>query len=321
MKKYSLMAPVALLIIGIICTTAQAQTKITSRSSTYRTQSSMSGNTFLNVEADSVGDPNKRITMYKNGEVYKIRIAGEKITEMFIDDKKVAEDDYPKYAGLVKDVLAQLKRDEEQAARDRAQAELDRKQADRDREQANKDRSQAELDRQQADRDKLQAVRDRQQAVKDRAQAEQDRQQSDRDKLQAERDRQQAIKDRAQAEQDRQQADRDRLQAVRDREQAARDRIQADKDRAQAEIDRKQAEEDRKMVAALIDDLIKENVIKDKEDLVVLQLTDEALIINDKKQPAELHQRFKTKYLKSSRSRFLYTNNGSRRGFSVQNYD
>ncbi len=328
MKKYLLMAPAALLIMAITGTTAQAQTKTNSRSTTYRTQSSISGSTFLNVESDSAGDPNKRITLFKNGEVYKIKVVNEKITELLIDEKKIAEEDYHKYQSLVKDILLQLKKDEEQAVKDRAQAELDRKQAERDREQAGrdreqavKDRAQAELDREQAGRDKLQAEKDRQQSVKDRAQAELDRQQADRDKLQAEKDRQQSIKDRAQAELDRKQADKDRLQADRDREQTGRDRIQADKDRAQAEIDRKQAEEDRKTLAALIDDLVKENVIKDKDELFILQLTEEGLIINNKKQPAELHQRIKAKYLKSPRSRFTYVNQGDRRGISIQNFD
>lgn len=272
---------------------AQAQTKPTTRSSTTR-----ESNTWMNVESDSAGDPNKRITFYRNGDVYKIKLVNEKITEMYIDDKKVPEEDFPKYSSLVKEILAQVKRDQEQAERDRQQAERDREQAERDRLQAEKDRQQADKDREQAERDRLQAEKDRQQVDRDRVQAD---------------------KDRKQAELDRQQADRDRLQAQKDREQAERDRQQADRDRAQAEIDRKQAEEDRKLLAAFIDDLIKENVVAGKNELFVVELSDESLIVNDKKQPAALHQKFKAKYLKKPGTRFTFTNSNGRRMMSIDN--
>lgn len=296
MKSKALTVKLIFLIIAISVTTAQAQTKTTTRSGTTRYQTS-SGNTWMNVEADSANDPNKRITMYKNGEVYKIKVVNEKITEMQIDDKKIPEEDFPKYGSMVKEILVQLKKDEEQAEKDRAQAKLDREQAGRDREQAGRDRLQADKDREQAIHDREQADRDRQQAVKDRAQAD---------------------KDKAQSELDRQQADRDRQQAVKDRQQAVRDREQAVKDRAQAEVDRKQAEEDRKLLAALIDDLISEKLITSRDDLYIVQLTDESLIVNDKKQPADLHQKFKAKYLKKAGTRFTFTNRPGRSGLSIE---
>lgn len=298
MKNKIVTVKLVALAMAFAVTAAQAQTNPVPRTSTNRIS-----NFRMNVESDSAGDPNKHITLYRNGDVYRIKLVKEKITEMYIDDKKVPEEDFPKYSSLVKEILEQLKRDEEQAARDREQAERDREQADRDRLQAEKDRQQAE--------------RDRLQAEKDREQAEHDRQQADRDRIQAEKDRHQAERDRIQADKDREQAENDRRQADRDRQQAERDRQQADKDRAQAEIDRKQAEEDRKLLAAFIDDLIKEKVVGSKNELFVVQLSDESLIVNDKKQPAELHQKFKTRYLKTPGSRFTFTNGPGRRTMSI----
>lgn len=310
MKNKVLIAKLIFCAMTLSITAAEAQTNPPARTSTTRTHSS-SGNYRINVESDGADDPNKRITLHKNGEVYRIKVTNEKITEMYIDDKKVPEADFSKYSSMVKELLEQIKRDQEQAARDREQAERDREQAGRDRQQAEKDRAQAEKDRQQAGRD-------RQRADKDRAQAESHRGQSEHDRQQAQHDREQAARDREQAAQHRLQADKDRAQAQRDRAQAERDREQAGRDREQAERDRKQAEEDRKMLEAFVDDLVKENIIESKDELRFAQLTDEALIINDKKQPAAIHQKFKTKYLKSPGSRFTYTNEPGRRQIHIE---
>jgi len=230
---------------------------------------------YLNVESDSIGDPVQRITTYRDGSVYKIKVVNEKITALSIDGKEIPERDFPQYEAMVKKILEQVKRDQEQAEKDRAQAELDRQQASRDR-------VRAELDRQQA-----------------------------------EKDRQQAEKNRAQAALDRQQAEKDRIQADKDRQQAELDRKQAEKDRAQAEIDRKQAAEDRKLVAALIDDLVKEKIIASKEALVSLELSESGLIVNDQKQPDALFQQFKAKYLKKPGMHFNFYHKGNIRQFNI----
>lgn len=306
MKNKPLTVKCILLAMAISVTAAQAQTKPTTRNGTSRYQTS-NGNTWMNVESDSLNDPNKKITMYKNGEVYKIKVTNDKINEMYIDEKKIPAEDFPRYEPMVKEILVQLKKDMEQAARDREQADRDRKQAERDR-------TQAKLDRQQADRDRGRAEKDRQQADRDRIQADKDREQAGKHREQADRDRQQAEVHRAQAQKDREQADRDRHQATLDR-------AQAEKDRAQAEIDRKRAAEDRKLMQELIDDLVKEKVVADRDDIRRLQLTDESLIVNGKKQPAELHQRMKAKYLKKDGTRINYHNDSGGKGIYMDRND
>jgi hypothetical protein len=283
------MVKVTLLAIVLCAATAQAQEKKPERNSATRTQRT-GATSYLNVETDPANEGTQRITMHKNGEVYKIKLVHEKVTEIYIDDKKIPEENFPQYEPMIKKLLAQIKEDQEQAARDREQAARDRQQAEKDREQAARDRVQSEKDREQAGRDRLQADQDRKQAEQDRARAEVDRGQALKHREQADRDRQQAVKDRARAE----------------------------RDRAQAEIDRKQAEEDRKLLAALIDDLVKENLIQSKDDLYAVQLSEESLIVNDKKQPAELHQKLKAKYLKTPGTRFTFTNRSGNSGFSIQ---
>jgi len=294
---------VALLSAG----TVQAQ--VTTRSSTTRTGNN-SEYTHINSEYDSAS-ATQRLTIYKNGEVYKVKVVNDKITEIFINDKKIAESDFGQYESMINRIREQIKKDEEQAARDRAQAALDRKQAEKDREQAEKDRAQAMKDRAQAELD-------RKQAEKDRARAEEDRKQHGKDVEQAEKDRAQAVLDRKQADKDRAQAELDRAQAVKDRAQAEKDREQAVKDRAQAEIDRKRAAEDRKLLADLIEDLIKENIIKSNDDLGIVVLSNESLIVNDKVQSAELHRQFKSKYLKTPNTRLIYSRSTNNTNFSIE---
>jgi len=282
MKKSFPAALLAASIIVLSITGTYAQQNKTKSSDAKKTSVTRHQIGYLNVESDSIGDPVKSIRTEWEGHFYKIKLYNDKITSLSVDGTEVAAQDFSKYQPLVDEILAQVKRDQEQA-------EKDRQQADKDRLQADKDRQQAEKDRQQADKDRLLADKDRQQAEKNRAQADIDRQR-------AEQDRQQAQKDRAQADMDRQQADKDRQQA--------------EKDRQQAEIDRKQAEEDRKLFAALRADLVTDKIIADEDALHSMELSDSGMTVNEKTQPDEVFRRYKAKYLKKPGMRFNYYNEG-----------
>src|SRR5688500_11788780 len=213
------------------------------------------GGTSLNVMTDMPDGADETLINYtEDGHRYKIKLSGSKVIEMFVDDKKVAEEDYAKYDSLVKKILVQIEKDRKQAEEDRKQAEKDRQQADKDREQANEDRKQAGKDRERADQD---------------------------------------------------------------RKQAEKDREQAEKNRKQAEVDRKRAEEDRKLLNEMIDEVVKEKLVENKEALKSLVLDDNEFIVNGIKQPDNLHSKFKAKYLKSSRRRINYKNSVEFRGISV----
>ncbi|AEE48759.1 M56 family metallopeptidase [Haliscomenobacter hydrossis] len=255
--------------------------------------------TNINVSGNgTAGNPQIMFLQDANGKTYSVKRVDKKIQEMYVNGEKLSEDKYSDYEAVIKEI-------DEQMERDRAQAEEDRKQAERDREQAVKDRQQADRDREQAMRDQEQAKLDREQAEKDRAQAERDREQAGRDK-------ERALRDEAQSKLDREQAVRDRQQAERDREQAGRDRAQAELDRVQAEKDRKQAEEDRKMLLSLVEDMIKDKLVKDKESINSFKLSNDEFLINGVKQSAELHAKYKAKYVKQANYQINYGNNGFR---------
>ena len=48
----------------------------------------------------------------------------------------------------------------------------------------------------------------------------------------------------------------------------------------------------------MIDDLIKEHIIKDKMELTSLKLDDQELIVNGVRQPDAMHKKFRVKYVK-----------------------
>jgi len=216
-----------------------------------------------------------QISTTEDGHRYRMKLNGSKLTELYVDDKKIAEEDFSKYDSLVKRMLVQIEKDRKQAEKDRAQAEIDRQQADKDRERADLDRKQAE---------------------KDRLVAEEDRKRADLDRARADEDRKEAEKDRAQAD---------------------LDRKQADKDRVQADLDRKQADKDRKLVDDMLNELVTEKIIEDRDAIKSLTLDNNELSVNGTKQSPEIHSRFKKKYLKDSQSQIKYQNSEGFRGMTI----
>jgi len=279
--KTKLLGNIALSIAFTLCiTNAHAQTKQPLKH--LSSDHSIQGN-YTYADSDS-SNRECIITYYNGGSVYRLKMVDEKVTELYVDDKKIPADSFYLY----NTVISKIK---EQRKIDRAQAEEDRKQAVRDEQQAEEDRKQSVKDMEQSKRDQEQAEEDRRQAEEDRKQSVKDIEQSKRDQEQAEQDRKQAVKEMEDAKKDQVQAEEDRKQAELDRKQALRDQ-------EQAEIDRKQAEEDRALVKAVITQLVSDNVIPDEKSLVRLRLTEDELVINGKKQPEELHNKYKAKYLK-----------------------
>src|SRR6218665_2989131 len=236
------------------------------------------------------------ISHTENGHKYKIRLEKSKIVELIVDGKEVPPAEYSKYDPMVKKILEQVEKDRIQAEKDRAQAEKDRAQAGKDRERAEVDRLQADKDRVQAEKHRVQAEQDREEATKHREEAE---------------------KARAQWQIDRERAAKDRIQAEEDGASWEIDRQQAEKDRARAEIDRKKAEQDRKLFEAMLDDVVSEKLVENKDALKSLTLDDKEFTVNDVKQSDEMHSRFKAKYLKAGQTRIRYSNGTTFKGISI----
>lgn len=294
MKKTVVCTVLALALLVMYNGTLQAQKK---NSSSRSSISNDDGIKTFNVEGDPSDSTKNTIFLYKDGKKHVIKTENEKISELTIDDKKMPESSFGTYELIVKKIMMQLKVDRAQAEKDRAQAEIDRKQAEKDLEQAELDKIQAE---------------------KDMVNAEVDKKLAEEELIIAMKNKEEVLQVKRLMEQDKKQAEADYQQAVMDKKQAMRDKVQAEADAKQALLDKKQAEDDKATLESIIKDLVTAKVITSEKELTSLYLTKGVLIVNDQKQPDQLHEQFKGKYLKNKNRQINYSKgNGSSRFSSI----
>ncbi len=257
--------------------------------------------TSTEIRSVYTDDDETTLNFSRDDHQYKIRMTGNKITEMFRDGVKVAPEDYSKYESLINEVLAEVKKQREEAEKMRQEAEVQRKQADKQRLEAEKQRKEADVQRQQAEKQREEAEQQRKQADVFRAEAEKQR-------FEAEKQRTEAGKMRLEAEQQRKKADEFRAEAEVQRKEA-------EKQRAEAEIQRKEAEKTRELIEKMLDEVVTEKVVGSRDELKTLLLNDEELVVNGEKQSDKLHSQFKAKYLKGKQIR--YERNDSFRRISM----
>ncbi len=199
-----------------------------------------------------------------DGKVYQIFIKNGQVTNMYIDGKKIPNEEIVNYKAILDKIYEKMINDQEQSKYDSEQAMIDSEQAMRDSEQAMRDSEQAKIDSEQALNDSEQAMRDSEQAM---------------------RDSEQAMRDSEQAVRDSEQAKRDSEQAARDSEQAVRDSDNMDE---------------------IIDALIANNIIKNKEALYELKFNADELVVNGVKQSKDMLNKFKAKFVVSSDWSWIY---------------
>lgn len=261
--------------------------------------------TEMHVHAANVYSAQEGISTYnvtRNNKQYEIVKRNSKIISLFIDNQEIAESDYAKHQPEIDKIMEEIKVQHELAEKQREQAEIQRKQAGIQRELAEKQREEA---------------------GKQRELAEKQREEAQEMRKLAEEQRREAEKMREAADGLRKQAEQMRLDAEKQRAHAAEQRAQAEVQRHKAEEMRKVAEKEREAYIKMQDDVIEElgnaGLVKDKDDLS-FKLGDDELIVNGVKQPADLHQKLKSKYLKTEggkRSEMYYNYNG-RSGYSTR---
>lgn len=152
----------------------------------------------------------------------------------------------------------------------------------------------------QSDNARRQALRSAEQALRlaeQRADSEEDkaRIREQFDKIREEREHLQEAdeeyRDRLEEARDNQQAFRDRSQAERDQQRVVRDRERAERDKARAE----RAEQTRKSEDAIIAELLKDGLIKDKQNFQ-FELTSSELKVNGQKQSENVFAKYRKLY-------------------------
>lgn len=269
----------SMVFVAALCLNASAQTQ---PKKAKHTIANYETNNFNNVD-DKNGKLTGHVRSNSQGVEYEMRLVDDKLTELYVDDKKIPADQWGKYDDDVKALIKQVKIDLAQARKDQAQARLDQ-------EQARKDQAQARLDQEQARRDQEQAGRDQEQARKDQAQARIDQEG---------------------ARKDQEQARRDQEQAGRDQEQAKKDQAQARLDQIQARKDQEQAKEDQRLMRQMIADLVADKIVPDEKSVRNITINSTEMTVNGTKVSDAIFKKYKAKYARFSHYNFSFGyNNG-----------
>lgn len=217
------------------------------------------------------------IVFKKAGNEYKLVKLNGEIAYLMINDEKVPKDKLGEYSTLLQEINAQLERmRKEQAIRDEEQRQ-------RNAEQEIRNKEQEQRNAEQAIRNKEQDQRNAEQVLRNEEQKRRNIQQAQLNEEQRRRDSEQLIRNKEQEQ-------RNAEQAVRNMEQVQRN--------AEQEIRNKEQEVRNAEMKKLIDDLVTDNIIRDKDDLRSLTLTEDEFIVNGVKQPAEVLKKYKSKYTK-----------------------
>lgn len=259
----------------------------------------------------------------RNNKQYEIVQRNGRMISLWVDDKEIAESEYPKYQPEIDKIMEEVKVQHELAEKQREEAQEMRKIAEGQRRMAEKQREEAQVMRLEAEKQREHASQMRLDAKKQSEYADQMRLNTNANRDEAARMRLEAEKQREAAEDMRRQADLMRKEAEKQREHASEQRVQAEGQRKQAEEMRREAEKQRevylKKQQGVIEELAGAGLVKDKDNLS-FKLSDDELIVNGEKQSAELHQKLKAKYLdnEAGKRSTMYYNYDGRSGYSTR---
>lgn len=279
MKRQFIIIPALALSLTMLHTVTHAQTN---RTEVQSYKKGYDGKSTINATED--------------GKKFEIEMDGDKIVSLYVDGKKISENDYPKYEDSIKKI-------KERIEKERAKAEEARAEAGRHREEAEKHRQEAVVARNVAE--------------KERALAETNRKEAEVHRKEAELHRQQAERTRELAKEQRLVAEKLREEAAQHRADAELHRREAEKQRAVAEIHRAEAEEQRKRFDAMIEELISDKLIQNREELRSLTFDNSELLINGVKQSDAVFKKYKEKYFQHASGKITFRNDGNSRTISL----
>jgi len=206
-----------------------------------------------------------------NGKRYEIVVMKNKVTELYIDDKRIADNKISDYQSVIDKIIKEAK---EQAAKSKIDAEGARIQAVNAKVQAESAASQAQVAKLGAEDAKRQA---------DKASVE-------------------AQQSSMQADVSRKQADESLQQADQSMKQAASAKIQAEESKELAEKDKIISET---LIKGIVSELMNDGIIKNDKELTFALDKDE-FIVNEIRQSDSIHKKYK-KYLRNPNTRLGYS--------------
>ncbi len=245
-----------------------------------------------------------------HGKKYRVKINNNQISELYVDEQKIAAEKIGDYKKITDEMMRQAKVDMEQSRKDLAQSKIDLEQAKKDMEQSSMDMERSKIDQQQSQEDLEQSKKDMEQSKKDLEQSKKDMEQSKKDMEQSKKDMEQSKRAMEQYKKELEQSKKDRKQSKKDLEQSKKDAETAMKDAQTANIDsetsKKDSEQSRILQENIIQDLINEHIINSKQELISYKLDNTSLIVNGVKQLEAMHKKLKSKYGNGDKWSMMY---------------
>ncbi|HQU82778.1 MAG TPA: hypothetical protein PKY59_06625 [Pyrinomonadaceae bacterium] len=260
MKRLFLISSFAIITLAAVLTIS-SQTTSSSNSLMMTGQFSDREATGIYVKgADENINQDWSVFLGNDGKVYKLHAVEQNIAELYVNGERISSENIPQYSANTKPLLEKLAMQKEI---EKLQNEIDAKQEDIDNDQSEIDEITEKIDKAQGKIDELQ------------------------DKyslsLSAERDNLSKLRDKISKLRDSLSAKRNVLSAQRDRLSVKRDKIDT-----VGELD--------KVLDKIISDLKAEDIIKNSNNLS-FKLSNRELIVNGKRQSAEIHNKMKAKYV------------------------
>jgi len=269
-RKNNIVRAVCLAITLSAAVTAGAQTK----SAGQTADNDGVRNSFDQSRVEN-GKRIEKVQMYLHDREFKIELADDKMTKLYIDGKEIPAANWSEYSDVIAAIRQQIKENKLQAARNEEQAKRNQLQAQKNEEQA---------------------VRNQEQQVRNQEQAEKNQAQEKHNELQAQKNEEQALRNQEQQV-------RNQAQAEKNKEQAVRNELQAKKNQEQAEANAR-------FIKSITGDLVADKIIKDENSLEDLTINVTEMIVNGVKQPEETHKKYIEKYNRFSGSSFSFSNHG-----------
>jgi vacuolar-type H+-ATPase subunit I/STV1 len=268
-----------LFLISSFAITTLAFTLTISAQTTSSSDSLMMTGRFSDKEATGIfvkgNDENINqdwsVFLGNDGKVYNLSSFEQNIAELYVDGEKISSENISQYSANTKPYLDKLAMQKEI---EKLQNEIDAKQEYIDKDQAEIDKVTEKIDEATA---KIDELRDKHSID-----------------LSAERDNLSKLRDKNSKFRDSISAKRDVISAQRDKLSAQRDKID-------------NVGEINKVLDKIISDLKAEGIIKNSNNLS-FKLSNREFIVNGKRQPAEIYNKLKAKYVieTNSEAGFLY---------------
>ncbi len=274
------------------------------------------------VPASRDNEFNGKINTTINGKKYTLVTEDNQVSELYVNGKKIPAEKIKDYKSVTNKILVQTKLDKAQSEKEMAEAaseieqskkELEesrveieqsnieiehaKKELDENREITKKDMEKAQIEMQESKIEMAQAKVEMENAQEEMKQ----------DMVQAKKEMEQSQKQMIEAKKEMNQSKmkQEMKQAKIEMEQAQKQLIQSKKEMEQS---KKEMEQSQIMQQKMIDDLIKEHIIKNKKELNSLKLNDQELIVKGVRQSDAMYKKFRAKYTMGKNFSMMYSN-------------